>query len=94
MQLDQAVALAYFQAGNSRFSARDFKSATALFSKAAEIMPGTPLYLNGLAGALYETGEIDLALRHLEQALRILPDYPEARQNLALILQRRADRQD
>ena len=93
MELDRVVAEAYHRAGIRKFKARDLRSAIAFLSRAAEVLPGVPHYLNSLAGALYEAGELDLARRNLEQALRLRPDYPEAKENLELILQRRAGTQ-
>ncbi|MCP4659588.1 MAG: tetratricopeptide repeat protein, partial [bacterium] len=37
---------------------------------------------------LSEQGELDSARRHLEEVVRLLPDFAEARRQLSMILER------
>ena len=90
MQLERVVASAYHQAGQRMLAAQDWATAKTLLSRAIEIHPGVPQYLNSLACALYPMGELDLVIRNLEQALAVNPDFKEARANLETALRRKS----
>ena len=47
---------------------------------------------NGMGVALASTGAIDAAIEHLREAVRLRPNYPEARQNLARAISQRGRR--
>ena len=47
---------------------------------------------NGMGVALAGTGAIDSAIAHFREAVRLRPDYPEARQNLARAISQRGRR--
>jgi Flp pilus assembly protein TadD len=69
--------------GESWFAQRDFPSAAASYSEAARLFPADAAvrHYHGLALAL--SGRTSEAVAEFEQALRLQPDYPEARQAMA-----------
>ena len=90
MQLDKIVAGAYHQAGLRKLAAKQHDPAIALLSRASEIDPAEPLYLNSLACAVSEAGNLAVAQQYLERALALAPDFAQAKENLTVVMQRRA----
>ncbi|KKM67489.1 hypothetical protein LCGC14_1470620 [marine sediment metagenome] len=77
-----------FFTATANFAAGDLRRATNDFAKAYKANPNHPYVLNGLGACLAKQGKYLDALPLIEKALKILPNYPEAEQNLELILKR------
>jgi len=59
-----------------------YRNVTTLYETTLEKNPGSWLSHNNLAEALASAGQIEEAIPHLEEALRLRPDFPEAENNL------------
>jgi tetratricopeptide (TPR) repeat protein len=68
-----------------------WKDTRTLFTRALEVTDLNAVAHQNLGNALLLGGEVDAAIVHLEEALRIVPDFPDAHNNLgsALANQRR-----
>jgi len=70
----------------SRSYSRDFTSEEALWTYTLQNNPRAWLAHNNLGIVLARSGQLDDAIAHLEEAVRLEPDFPEARNNLGLAL--------
>jgi tetratricopeptide (TPR) repeat protein len=61
-----------------------WKDSEALFRHALEVTQNNPLAHNGLGVALDEKGQIDEAIRQLQEALRLGPDNADVHYNLGV----------
>ena len=68
-----------------------YKDIKTLFTAAVERNPNSPEAHVNLGSALFDEGSLDAARLHFEEALRIRPDYLNARSNLGLLLARQGD---
>ncbi|HEY3490931.1 MAG TPA: tetratricopeptide repeat protein [Candidatus Deferrimicrobiaceae bacterium] len=59
-----------------------------LFARAVEVTEGNAFAHTVLGAAAFEQGSDNAAIRHLEEALRIHPDFPDAHLNLGLVYER------
>src|SRR3546814_11326445 len=58
-----------------------------LLSRAAALAPGSAWIRNNLGSVLHDLGQGQDAVRALDEALRLQPDYPEAHANRGMALQ-------
>ncbi|MGO9244978.1 MAG: tetratricopeptide repeat protein [Verrucomicrobiia bacterium] len=65
---------------------QDYRNDIALWDDTVAKCPQNSRAQYNLGGALTQTGKIDEAITHYEQALRIKPDYAEAHNNLGMVL--------
>ncbi|MGD0060626.1 MAG: tetratricopeptide repeat protein [Verrucomicrobiia bacterium] len=70
----------------SRVQVRYWKDSETLFRRALDVTRDNWLAQDGLGVVLEQSGRIPEAIGHLEQALRIKPDFPEAQCNLGIAL--------
>jgi type IV pilus assembly protein PilF len=82
--------------GTAYLEKEDWSAAIACFEKAArDLMYMTPHFpLTNMGFAYYKLGEYEKAVRYLQEALDISPDFPKAHHNLGLAfmaLRRNAD---
>jgi len=85
--------------GNSYLTTRNFAQAAPTLREAANLAPSDPALHVDLAVALMEAAKAETGAaqgekfaesqKHLEEALRLKPDFPEALFNLALLYQTR-----
>ena len=73
---------------------RDYLSGLTIWQDTAVKCPQNPRAHSNLGNALLDAGRLPEAIGHLEQALRIKPDYAEAQYNLGLALSRAGSIQD
>ena len=83
-----AVAVLAVCAALSRVQIEYWKDSETLFRHALDVTRDNWLAHGSLGGALGRAGRIPEAIEHLEQALRINPDYADARCNLGAALGR------
>jgi len=72
------AARGYFVAGRFEFDRGNFPRARTLFQTALRYDSGNPTILNYLAALLVRTGKPDEALPFAEQAVRLVPESPDA----------------
>ncbi len=86
LEIDPAYVPALKHLGDVRLRQGRAADAIALYRKA--LLRGTedPELLNNYGIALFTTGEVEEAVRHIRAAIRVEPNYPEARENLDKIL--------
>ncbi len=77
LETDSAFAPAWLGRGMVRLRRRKFSSATDDLRRAVELVPGAAPWRLELASALLASGEVDPALRELEQVLRARPESPD-----------------
>jgi Flp pilus assembly protein TadD len=65
---------------------RDYNSEVTIWQDTVEKRPNNPRAHYNLGAALLQTGKLQNATGHLEQALRIKPDYAGAHNDLGLAL--------
>ena len=68
-----------------------WRDSVTLFRHATEVTDGNDLAHGNLGNALQERGDIDGAVYHLEESVRINPINPEVRNDLALALEKQGD---
>jgi len=68
-----------------------FPDAVGEYRKLLLRLPGDPKIHNGLGIALFKDGKIDEGIAHITEALRLKPDFPEARNNLRIMLAKRQE---
>ncbi len=61
-----------------------WKDSETLFKRSLEVTEKNYLIHNNLGAVYLDQGRLELAKRHLSEALRFLPDYPQAANNLGL----------
>jgi len=66
---------------------RHWKNSAALFEHAIKVNPSNHIAHNHLGVALKVRGQPELAVPHFQAALRLVPEYADARFNLAGVLQ-------
>lgn len=71
-----------YELGKAAADREDFALALEYFEKAHEVAPKNPDVLNMLAYSLRKTGEIDRAIEVYHEALKLRPQFPEAREYL------------
>ncbi|MBF0595324.1 MAG: tetratricopeptide repeat protein [Candidatus Omnitrophica bacterium] len=71
-----------YEQGLAASKNNDFKSALKLFKQALDQEPDNPDILNMLAHTQRKLGQIDESLENYRKALRVRPDFPEAREYL------------
>ena len=64
-----------YAAGKQALAANDWKAATEAFRKAVEKAPGNANAQNLLAYAYRKSGNLDMAFKHYNEALRLDPDH-------------------
>jgi len=72
-----------FNHGNLLNDFQDRAGAASEYTVAVELMPAFLPMRIALAQALWSTGRRDEAVRHIQEALRLDPDYPPAKDALA-----------
>ena len=73
---------------------RDWRNNFTLFSTEVKAVPGNARAHSNLAAEYAKLGELDVARVEYQAALRILPEYPDAIENYALLKSRMGDDQD
>lgn len=86
LRIDPAFVPAMKNLGDVRMRQRRFDDAMPLYQKALQLGEEDPELLNNYGVALYLKGEKDEAVLKIRAALRLKPDYAEARDNLQKIL--------
>lgn len=79
-------AFLYQDIGMGYLRGRNYPAALKQLLIANKLAPNEPSILNNLGVAFHYRGRVDLAQKHIEQALTINPEYTEARTNLGQIL--------
>ena len=82
---------AYWQKGNYFYTKKVYDSAAQCFEKIAAGKPSTPEVYYNLGNTYYRLNKVGLAVLNYERALRINPDYKEAKENLMLAQNRIAN---
>ncbi len=88
--INPRYANAYFNLGNSLAGQGMLAEALSEYRKGLEISPDAAAH-NSFGQLLFRAGRVDDAIAHFEAALKILPGYGEARENLASALNARED---
>jgi Tfp pilus assembly protein PilF len=88
LQIDPAFVPAMKNLGDVRMRQRRIEDAIPLYRKAVLLYKEDPELLNNYGVALFFKGEKKEAVLNIRAALRLKPDYPEARDNLRKILER------
>ncbi|MHB8907352.1 MAG: tetratricopeptide repeat protein [Syntrophales bacterium] len=86
LRIDPKFAPAMKNLGYVRMRQRRLKDAIQLYRMAAPLLKEDPELFNNYGVALFFNGEKEKAVLHFRAALRIKPDYQEARDNLRKIL--------
>lgn len=73
----------YYNCGMLYQTGQDYPHSAAQLEKSVSLMPQLASLRVAWAGALARTGQRDAALRQIQEALKIDPQYPPARQALA-----------
>lgn len=82
------------RAENREDAARDnYRIAAQHYAAALQLEPNFPLVLNSLGAAQMNLDETDQAIDSFRKAIRLSPDYVDAKNNLERALQRKQDRQ-
>ncbi len=71
------------------FQSGRFDEAVALITQALQVNEAAPFYHNNLGAVLRAQDKLDEAAVHYERALALQPDYAEARDNLAAVVETR-----
>ena len=71
-----------YKLGQAAADQKDFALALSYFQKARKADPKDPEVLNMLAYSLRKTGKIDEAIETYKEALKLRPEFPEAREYL------------
>lgn len=71
-----------YKLGRAAIEANDFGHALEIFEKAQETDPENPDILNMLAYSQRKNGHLDQAIETYHAALKLRPDFPEAREYL------------
>jgi tetratricopeptide (TPR) repeat protein len=82
---------AYWQKGNDLYAKKVYDSAAMCFEKIAAGKPSTPEVYYNLGNTYYRLNKVGLAVLNYERALRLNPDYKEAKENLMLTQNRIAN---
>ena len=77
-----APAAAYHARGEESYVKGDFASAARYFYLATELQPALPATQNDLGLALCRLGRVEEGVKHFEFALKLKPDFADARSNL------------
>jgi tetratricopeptide (TPR) repeat protein len=86
------AATAIVLAASTALRNRDYGSEIALWEQTARVSPGKPRVFNNLGHAYSQAGQLEAAERAYREALRLHPDYALARENLELLMRRKAGR--
>jgi len=71
---------------------KNWDQAIREYEKSIILKPGSPKLLNDLGVIYYHRGKIDMAIRKIEEAIRLESKFPEAHFNLAIILEEKGSR--
>ncbi len=71
-----------YENGKKALDKRDYKAAVELFSRAADRDPGNASFRNELGFAYRKSGNIELAFKHYNEALRLDPTHRGAHEYL------------
>lgn len=82
----------WWQRANGLYTQKQFDSAAYYYEKIAASEPGNAEVYYNLGNAYYRLNRIGLAVLNYERALRIDPDYKDAKENLALTQSRIANK--
>src|SRR5690606_22208825 len=90
-KLEDKRAALFFGAGTQSLIDQKYTDALNSLLKANQLNPGNPEILNNLAMAYYFKGQTDLAIKTLNETLRIDPKNSDAKTNLASIIYRHGE---
>jgi Flp pilus assembly protein TadD len=79
---DEEIIDKLFKLGRAAVEANDYAHALEIFEKAHEAAPENPDVLNMLAYSQRKNGHLDQAIETYHAALKLRPDFPEAREYL------------
>lgn len=85
--------IAYSNLGSLYFRMKQYDKAVVYYRKALSGQEGQASFHSDLANALYETKSLQEAVEQYSKTLRIDPEYPHARNNLAVALAELTGRQ-
>lgn len=81
-KLDENSEEAWFIEGKIAYDQKDYRKAITAWTKSMELQPSAS-DVHFLAGQAFEkTSQTDAAMAHYREALKYMPDYPEAREAL------------
>lgn len=82
-----------FEDGNKAYAAAKFPEAIKNYEQALKVQDAADIHYN-LGNAFYRTNQLGLAIVHYEKALKLKPDFEQARENLELVNTRIIDKID
>jgi Tfp pilus assembly protein PilF len=90
IQIDPDLELAYINLSDALVAANRLDEAIAARQQAARLNPFNAVNINNLGGLLASTGRYDAAIAHFRRALELQPDFQDARRNLQMALEQKA----
>ncbi len=88
------LALSYLPLGESQYKSGDFKGAIDIYMRALQLDPKNPIISYRLGYAYTQSGMLEEAEKHLQQALATEPDFSPALAALGYVYRRRGEKMD
>lgn len=85
LRIDPKMADAHYNCGSANLELGRIEAALSHFAAATRLKPADAEIRNHYGAALARAGRMAEAIAEFEAALRLKPDYPDARDNLALV---------
>lgn len=88
------LALSYLPLGEGQYKSGDFKGAIDMYLRALQLDPKNPIISYRLGYAYTQSGMLEEAEKHLQQALTTEPDFAPALAALGYVYRRRGEKMD